>query len=311
MGDRVKAWEAKAETHLDLSLPLIVRLDGCSFHTYTRGFRKPCDPLIYEPMIQTTRDLVEKFNARLGYTESDEITLVFMPPKPDKMGNLQGLYSYRLQKICSITASYASVRFNHHSSLAADSDEAKKAVASSQLKPLILDRMRAGQAVFDSRVFNAPSLEGAMESVYWRHHYDCHRNSVSGLGQVHFSHKQLHGMGTGAILNALKALHVSYNDLPAHFRFGSFIKRRVTFHTLTDEEAAKQASRKSKSKTAKSEISKGYYRTEVHSWAEYWDGNLRLLTDKYLNQDEFEAWQRKQGQSSSSMPVAQTEVSSN
>lgn len=64
MGDRVKAWEAASETNLDPSKPLVVRLDGCSFHTYARGFRKPCDPLIYQPMSLTTQDLVQKFNAR-------------------------------------------------------------------------------------------------------------------------------------------------------------------------------------------------------------------------------------------------------
>lgn len=55
----------------------IVRLDGRTFSTFTRGFNKPCDWRILTPMILTTQDLVEEFHASLGYVQSDEITLVF------------------------------------------------------------------------------------------------------------------------------------------------------------------------------------------------------------------------------------------
>lgn len=281
VGDRVKAWEAASETRLDLSKPLVVRLDGCAFHTYARGFRKPCDELIYRPMALTTQDLVQKFNASLGYTESDEITLVFLPQRPDKEGKINGLYNYRVQKVCSILASYAGVRFNHHSRELATEAASLQAVADGKLDAKILERMKAGVAMFDARAFNTPDLVGAVESVYWRHRYDCHRNSVFALGFAHFSHKQLHKKGTGAILNMLRQIDVRYSDLPAEFRFGVFVKKKAVRH-VTEGNGQEP------------NVPLEFVRTEIAAWSSAWEGTIEervaLLTNKYVNQEEFDAW---------------------
>ena len=78
LGDRMKAYEAvETDRAFDPALPLVVRLDGRAFSTFTRGMEKPFDHTLSRIMREVTAHLVEKNHARIGYTQSDEITLLF------------------------------------------------------------------------------------------------------------------------------------------------------------------------------------------------------------------------------------------
>ena len=69
LGDRMKSYEAfTCDIKLIPRLPIIARLDGKSFSTFTKG--------LSSLMVETTKKLVEHSNANCGYTQSDEITLV-------------------------------------------------------------------------------------------------------------------------------------------------------------------------------------------------------------------------------------------
>lgn len=57
--------------------PFFIRLDGCTFSTFLKGVVKPFDYRITNAMVKTTADLVSKFQPTMGYTSSDEISLVF------------------------------------------------------------------------------------------------------------------------------------------------------------------------------------------------------------------------------------------
>lgn len=44
LGDRMKSYyENRSKTFLARRTPVIIRLDGKAFHTFTRGFNKPFD----------------------------------------------------------------------------------------------------------------------------------------------------------------------------------------------------------------------------------------------------------------------------
>ena len=79
LGARMKQYEEQAYNtkFVDNNLPLIVRLDGHCFHTFTKGFIRPFDKNLHRAMVLTTGDLVDRFQAYCGYTQSDEITLIF------------------------------------------------------------------------------------------------------------------------------------------------------------------------------------------------------------------------------------------
>ena len=76
---RMKQYEAVPKTVLMRRTPVILRIDGRSFHTLTRGFHKPFDKVLNLSMIDTMRFLCENIQGCvLGYTQSDEITLVLV-----------------------------------------------------------------------------------------------------------------------------------------------------------------------------------------------------------------------------------------
>jgi tRNA(His) 5'-end guanylyltransferase len=112
LGQEMKSFEAATcDAVVDMSRPCVVRLDGHCFHTFTRGFRRPYDLRIHAAMVATATDLLERFGAVTAYTESDEISLLFPPSTPEV---LTVPFKGRVQKICSVTAGFASARFNQH-----------------------------------------------------------------------------------------------------------------------------------------------------------------------------------------------------
>ena len=79
LGDRQKFYEKTTERVIDPSQYIIVRIDGHKFSKFTKGFNKPFDEVLSTAMIETTKELVKRFNAVTGYTQSDEITLLIPP----------------------------------------------------------------------------------------------------------------------------------------------------------------------------------------------------------------------------------------
>ena len=60
LGDRMKNYyENRSKTYLIRRTPVLLRLDGCHFHTFTKGLKKPYDSLFIEVMQRTTKSLCE------------------------------------------------------------------------------------------------------------------------------------------------------------------------------------------------------------------------------------------------------------
>jgi len=147
-------------------LPIIVRIDGKSFHTYTRGFDRPYDKWMSAAMWATTKFLVEQTCARIGFTQSDEITLILYSDDPKS----QVFFDGKVQKIVSVSAAMASVRFN-------------------QLMSGRRNRVQLS-AYFDSRAYTVPDKGEASNVLLWRE-MDAVRNSVSMMAHHHFGHGAL------------------------------------------------------------------------------------------------------------------------
>lgn len=77
LGDRMKTFESVPQNYLMRRTPVIIRLDGCHWHSFTRGLKKPFDSILQRSMQDTMKYLCENImGCVLGYTQSDEITLV-------------------------------------------------------------------------------------------------------------------------------------------------------------------------------------------------------------------------------------------
>lgn len=217
LGDKHKAYEKQFQETLKEGLPFVVRLDGRSFHTYTRGLARPYDAGMSRAMEVTMKALVKEFHPTVGYTQSDEITLVFANQTLDT--NTQMIFGGKVSKILSSFAAFASVEFFKQSVRNLPEDKW-------ELTP-----------TFDARVMQYETLELAAENLMWRE-TDAIRNSVTMASSAYYSHKELQGKGHNTKLKMLKEKGVEWSEYPTHFRQGVFARRVSSVVKLSDEELA-------------------------------------------------------------------------
>ena len=202
LGSRMKMYEQQSRTFLKRKTPVIMRLDGCHFHTVTRGFDKPFDIAIERAMKHTMLFLCSHIQGCvLGYTQSDEITLILCDyQKPDTAA----WYDYNLQKIVSVSASMASYAFIE--ALKQECLNLSCLFMSieyvSRRGKLLAEKIEQG-CFFDSRAFNVPTKEEVVNNLIWREQ-DAIRNSIQGLAQSVFSHSEIQGIKNSDILEKLK-----------------------------------------------------------------------------------------------------------
>lgn len=242
LGERMKGYENVTRNHLMRRCPVIIRIDGKAFHTFTRGFKKPFDSILVETMQDTMKYLCENIQGCvLGYTQSDEISLVLVDYK-----NLQSCawFDDNIQKMVSVAASMATMAFNkffyrrvsqYKDSIREYLDENGTFRKYSDEDPSSLDvydKAIEDGATFDARVFNIPKEE-VCNNILWRQN-DATRNSIESVGQAYFSHKQLHGKSCNEIQDMLmKEKGLNWNTIPEHLKRGSCCIR------LTDQETGR------------------------------------------------------------------------
>lgn len=96
LGNLHKSYEVLTDTKLMPGLPIMIRLDGRAFHTFTKGLKRPYDEGMSRSMIETAKFLVHHLNADISFTQSDEISLGFKNDILDE----STLFSSRIQKLC-------------------------------------------------------------------------------------------------------------------------------------------------------------------------------------------------------------------
>lgn len=204
LGDRIKMYE-KAETTQRFMpmLPIYARLDGRSFSKFTKNLDKPYDARFSKIMQEVAKYMVEQTGARIAYTQSDEISLVWL----QKSVESDVFFSAKKQKMVSMLASLASTKFL---SLALD---------------VFPEECKHNIPTFDCRVFQVPSLVEAVNCIQWRVQ-DAVRNSIQMAGHSQFSHSQLHKKSTKNILDMLISIKgINWNNFPKFFKEGSFFQR--------------------------------------------------------------------------------------
>lgn len=225
LGVRMKTfYEQIPKTKLMRRCPVAIRIDGKAFHTFTRGFQKPFDEVLIKSMQETMRYLCENIQGCvLGYTQSDEITLILIDYK--KLTS-SAWFDYEVQKICSIAASMATMAFNKFFEKYVDEYRFSKWDGASKYEDgtwgyiqTLLNAVDKG-AMFDARCFNIPKEE-VTNLVYWRQ-LDASRNSIQMVGQANFSHKKLQNKSCNDIQDMLMTQKgINWNDLPTYQKRGS------------------------------------------------------------------------------------------
>ena len=227
LGKRMKEfYEQVPKYRLMRRTPVAIRIDGKAFHTFTRGFQKPFDEVLIKSMQKTMKYLCENIQGCvLGYTQSDEITLILVDYK--KL-NSSAWFDYEVQKMCSIAASIATMAFTQffYDNIPVDIE----------YTGTYYKAIEKG-AMFDARVFNIPKEEVA-NLIYWRQ-LDATRNSIQMVGQANFSHKELQNKSCNQIQDMLfQEKDINWNDFPTHLKRGSCCVKSdvsVTFSTENED----------------------------------------------------------------------------
>lgn len=236
LGDRMKQYEAVPKNFLIRRVPVIIRLDGKNFHSFTHSFRKPFDPLLISAMQSTMKYLCENIQGCVfGYTQSDEITLVLTDYATI---DTAAWFDYNVQKMVSIAASMATLAFNRFFADAVTGWQNRRMIE------LRYDRWERDYcetmkkaiekgAMFDARAFNLPHEE-VVNCLIWRQN-DATRNSIQMAGHAVFSHKQMQGKSNAEIQDMLVTQKgINWNDYPVPCKRGSACYRIQTTDTMKD-----------------------------------------------------------------------------
>lgn len=240
IGTRMKDfYEQIPKTKLMRRCPVAIRIDGKAFHTYTRNFKRPFDSIFMRAMQETMKYLCENIQGCvLGYTQSDEITLILVDY--EKI-NSSAWFDYEVQKLCSVSASMATMRFNQV--FARLVQEVKEEGTEDPKYIKVLDKACEAGAMFDSRCFNIPKEE-VTNLIYWRQ-LDASRNSIQMVGHANFSQKQMHGKSTGDIQDMLMLeKNINWNDFSVACKRGSCcIRGQADENTLCTDGSRTENSR--------------------------------------------------------------------
>lgn len=211
LGNRMKGYENVFKRRLLRKTPVIIRIDGKAFHTFTKVITEDFDPssaygpseLMHLVMMSTMLKLCANTqNCVLGYTQSDEISLLLRDW--DKHETEQW-FDGNLQKIASVSASMATSYF------------AKAWHDEFNYYP---------NALFDSRTYNVPQSE-VCNYFIWRQQ-DATRNSVQFIARKHFSHKRLIGKNNSEIQDMLFKEHdCNWNEYATWKKRGACIYKDV------------------------------------------------------------------------------------
>ena len=211
-GDRMKLYEGIETDRMFMPmLPIVARIDGRAFHTFTRGMDRPFDREFHCAMVTTTQYLVRETGACMGYTQSDEITLAWYSPDYAS----QVWFNGRIFKMVSQLSAQATVMFNR----------------------CIAPKYQELLPTFDARVWQVPNLVEGANVFLWREQ-DATKNSVSMAASIFYSHKELMGKTGKQKQEMLFKKGINWNDYPAEYKRGQFIQKRVTKRPFNAAELA-------------------------------------------------------------------------
>ena len=251
LAKRMKEYEKASQRYLTRRMPILLRLDGCHFHNFTKKFKRPFDEVLIKSMQETTKYLCENIQgATLGYCQSDEITILLVDYK-----NLDSSawFDNRQNKIESVAASMCTMAFNkffrknaeNYIQNCATDYETQGLCGEGTVEYELCSAYKKAidiGAYFDCRAFNIPK-EDVTNNFYWRQ-LDCSRNSIQMVGQANFSHKELHKKTCNMIQDMLMTQKgINWNNLPTYQKRGScVIKEEYWVEKSSGEEYSEEYS---------------------------------------------------------------------
>jgi len=196
----MKELEKELDYSINPKLGFIIRLDGKGFSKFTKKyFIKPYDYKLDEIFQEVTKKLISEFNVKLGYTQSDEITLYF-----ELNDSSNSYFNLRIQKLVSLIASKTTAFFILES-----------------LKKWFEKAIEESIPVFDARIFEINTLEDLHKSFEFRY-FDCLRNSRLNLSVFLPKKDRLNKSWLDIVKEVKELKQFDYFSLPLSYRKGTY-----------------------------------------------------------------------------------------
>lgn len=236
LGDRMKGYEAASQTVLPGRLPVILRVDGKAFHTYTRGAKRPFDDALHDVMNETAKSLCSEIQgAQFAYVQSDEISVLI---HGYKRLTSSAWFDNRVMKMVSVASSIASTTFSMNSWKIWMPENVSETVSNDRLS-------YCRTALFDARAFVLSEAE-VCNYFIWRQQ-DAIRNSVQSLARSYISHRECDGMNVLSLKEKLLSIGVDWSALAISYQRGRCIIKQPflyddngatsqRFHWIVDNE---------------------------------------------------------------------------
>lgn len=230
LGDRMKMnYEDRTRISLPRRSYTIIRIDGKAFHTYTRGMQKPFDDGLIEDMDLTAAYLCKNImGSKFAFVQSDEISILVTDFEDI---NTQSWFDNNLQKMCSVSASMATSKFNEL--------KMQRLINFDTLFDFKTNKIKLAE--FDSRVFQIPQKTEVENYFIWRQQ-DTTRNSVSSVAQSLYSQKELSGKNTDEQQELIFKKGINWNDYAPKYKRGRMIVKE-TYEKNSEDNKGKAAMR--------------------------------------------------------------------
>jgi len=228
LGNRMKEYERASQSNLTKRLPVIIRIDGKAFHTFTRDLKKPFDDLFLTAMHETAYELLTQIaGCRLAYTQSDEISLLLINYEHL---NTDPWFKNTIQKLVSIAASLTTITF--YKKFTEQVKFYKMEHPEDERYYNTLMKKVESNPIFDARVFVLPKEE-VCNYFIWRQQ-DCVRNSILSMGQYYIGNKAIEGKSCGEVCELLRETEHPYESIHSEHQKG------FTVYTIENEDLGKK-----------------------------------------------------------------------
>lgn len=218
LGDRIKKnYEDRTRFFLPRRTYTIIRVDGKAFHTWTQKLDKPFDKDLMDVMDLVAETMCEEIQgACLAYVQSDEISILLTDfEKP----TTEAWFNGNVQKICSVSASIATAKFN---------DVTLDLFLNKKMEKFYNPDL----ALFDARVFTIPDPTEVENYFIWRQK-DMTRNSLQMAARTLYTHQELEGKDSAALHEMCFQKGVNWNDYSAREKRGGLITKKPSANKTT------------------------------------------------------------------------------
>jgi len=221
-------YESRTQSFLPRRAFSIIRLDGKAFHSYSKNLKKPFDDGLMNDMDETAIYLCKNIQgAKFAFVQSDEISILMTDFEKIET---DAWFDGNIQKICSISASMATSKFNQLRTNRFYVERYNN--GTDQINwTWFLDAAKLKQAEFDSRVFTVPA-KSEVANYFIARQRDTIRNSVSSVAQSIFSHNELNGKNVTKQQEMVLEMGINWDDYAIKYKQGRFIEKQELLWTL-------------------------------------------------------------------------------